>query len=274
MTQHLINFAHANGFPAGSYKTFFNSFSDKHTFIAHEQFGHDAKYPWHNNWQHLVEELIHFVEKSVQEENDKVIAIGHSFGGVLSFIAACQRPDLFKGLIMLDPPVIVGSIAWLMRFVKKTSLIDKITPAGKAKIRRTQWPLESNLFSRFAKRKLFANFDERCLNDYVNSAIREYKSEHGHGLELSFSAEVEAGIFRNFPTNLSRFKKKLTVPATLVYAQNSDVCPHYIFKRFAKQNNMNIQMFKGAGHMFPLERPEQTVEIIENIIKSWQSDTC
>ena len=269
MSKYLINFAHANGFPAGSYKTFFNTFPNEFTIMAHDQFGHNPNYPWHNNWHHLVEELIHYVVDKVLENNEKMIAVGHSFGGVLSFMAVCKRPDLFKGLIMLDPPVITGSISPLIRLIKKTPLIDKLSPAGKAKIRRTQWPVNSNLIKRFSQRKLFSNFDARCLKDYVDHGIREYSNNHGQGLELTFSAEVEAGIFRNLPTNLASFNNKLSVPATIVYAQNTDVCPHYFFKRFAKQHKMKIQRFDNVGHMFPLERPEQTSALITSIINAW-----
>ncbi|WP_259369097.1 hypothetical protein [Colwellia sp. MB3u-55] len=49
MSKPVINFVHANGFPAGSYRTFLSLFSNDYSTIALEQYGHDDCYPIHNN---------------------------------------------------------------------------------------------------------------------------------------------------------------------------------------------------------------------------------
>jgi len=41
---------------------------------------------------------------------------------------------------MLDPPLITGLARLVFKFVKKTKLVDKITPAGKTKIRNEMHP--------------------------------------------------------------------------------------------------------------------------------------
>jgi pimeloyl-ACP methyl ester carboxylesterase len=258
----LINFAHANGFPAGSYKTFFEYFqqTNRYQVVAKEQYGHE-RFPVTNNWPHLVDELVHFVK----QQKHPVIAIGHSFGGVISFMAACKHPELFKGLIMLDPPVITGVESWAIHLLKKTPYIDKVTPARKSKYRRRFWPPETDLASKFSRSKLFKDFDPRCLQDYVNSATRL----HNNQLELVFDPEIETEIFRNMPTNLAKFKQKLTIPAALITGDNSDVSPAYFFKRFAKLNsNIELHTFNG-GHMFPLEKPQETFALIDKIITDW-----
>ncbi|OUS24325.1 alpha/beta hydrolase [Thalassotalea sp. 42_200_T64] len=261
MLKPVINFVHANGFPAGSYRTFLAEFSPKYTTIAHRQFGHNNHYPIHNNWQYLVTELVDFIKK----QDRKVICVGHSFGGVITFIAACQHPELFRGIVMLDPPVLTGRLAWLLNLAKKTPLIDKISPAGKAKNRRRNWPLNTNLVGTFARKRLFQDFDPRCLQDYVDSAV----TKRNKRLELMFSPEVEADIFRHLPSNLFKFKNKLTVPAALVYGENTDVLPVRYFKRFAALNQIGLTMMPNGGHMFPLEQPEKTAVMIDQLIKNW-----
>ena len=263
MSKTLINFVHANGFPAGSYQTLFNYLPEQYEVIALEKYGHDKKYPVHNNWQHSVDELINFVKLELKiHQKKQVISIGHSFGGVISFIAACQQPELFRGLIMLDPPVITGSTAFAMKFIKQTKFVDKFSPAGKAKVRRTHWPLGSNIAKLFARRALFKNFDKRCLEDYINHGIIEQNEQ----LELAFSAQVEVDIFRSLPDNLSCYKNQLKIPASLIYANQTDILPHSYFKKFAKLNK-NIQLITtSGGHMFPLEHPEKTAQLISDII--------
>lgn len=257
-----INFVHANGFPAGSYQTFLHYFSDDFSWVAKKQYGHDSQYPIYNNWQYLVDELIHFLE----QQQTPVICVGHSFGGVLSFIAACKRPDLVKGLIMLDPPAMTGAIGLAFKLLKKTRYIDKVTPAGKSKDRRSIWPLKTDLNALFSRRQLFKNFDSRCLKDYSDSAAT-IKNDR---LELAFTAKAETAIFRNIPTNLSRFKNKLSVPAALIYGESTDLYPKVFFKTFAKKNkNITLHSTKG-GHMFPLENPMETAALIQKIIKGWE----
>lgn len=261
MTKPLINLVHANGFPSGSYCTFLNEFSSEYSTIAHDKFGHNKKFPIHSNWQYLVDELIDFLTK----QNQPVICIGHSFGGVISFIAACQRPELFRGLIMLDSPVISGPFSYLVKVLKKTPLIDKFSPSGKAKNRQRYWPLNTNLVDNFSKKTLFKNFDPRCLKDYVEHGIIQQNNQ----LELIFSADVEADIFRNMPTNLSAYKNKLKVPNAFIYGENTDVLPFIHFQRFTKLNNIKLTMMPNGGHMFPLEQPENTAALIKTIIKNW-----
>jgi pimeloyl-ACP methyl ester carboxylesterase len=267
MPKTLINFVHANGFPAGSYQALFNYFPKDYRVVAHEKYGHDTQYPVENNWQPLVNELIHFVKQQLLISNQQqVINVGHSFGGVIAFIAACQQPQLFKGLIMLDPPVITGSSAVAIKLLKKMRLMDKFSPAGKAKVRRTQWPLGTDIAKLFSHRTLFKDFDKRCLDDYISHGV----IERNHQLELVFSAQVEADIFRNLASNLSSYKNQLNVPSSLIYANNTDVVPLVYFKKFAKLNkNIELKETQG-GHMFPLERPEVTAQLITDTITPWQ----
>ena len=261
----VINFVHANGFPAATYTTFLHYLSDEFTVIAHKKYGHNVNFPIHNNWQYLVDELIDYLEQKRMLTRQPAITVGHSFGGTLAFMAACKRPDLFKGLIMLDPPVMTGMLAFLLKSVKGTRLLDNITPAGKANNRRTRWPKQTNMADVFSHTPLFRNFDSRCLKDYSQYAIINHEDE----LRLDFDAKIEADIFRHLPTHLSRLKNNLTVPAALVYGKQSNLYPHYFFKRFARQHK-TISLYTTEGsHMFPLEYPEQVTSLIKTIIKPW-----
>ncbi|MBU2871831.1 alpha/beta hydrolase [Colwellia sp. E2M01] len=283
MSKHIINFAHANGFPANCYQTLFSYLPTDIKVIALDKYGHDPKKPVNHNWQAQVDELIAYVESQQIDfgNRSKVICLGHSLGGVISFIACCQRPDLFKALIMLDPPVLTGASAMMVGMLKKTRWIDKFSPAGKAKSRRTHWPLTANtlttetltkdisadlkkISASFARRTLFKNFDKRCLTDYITHGICQRNNQ----LELVFDAQIEAEIFRNLPSNLSCYKNKLTVPAVLIHGESTDVFPHKMFHNFAKLNkNITLKTIPG-GHMFPLESPEATAKLITTVIES------
>ncbi|MCX8573123.1 alpha/beta fold hydrolase, partial [Aminobacter sp. MET-1] len=67
-----------------------------------EQHGHDPRFPVDDNWANLVAELIHHLEGG----DEPVWGVGHSLGGVLHYHAALLRPELYRGVVMLDSPVL------------------------------------------------------------------------------------------------------------------------------------------------------------------------
>ena len=101
----ILHFSHANGFPAGCYSTLFSYLSDDFDIGVIDRIGHHSDYPVTNNWSELVKQLIHYFEQTYSQP---VYAVGHSLGGVLSMMVAAQRPDLVKGLIMLDAPFLTA----------------------------------------------------------------------------------------------------------------------------------------------------------------------
>ena len=87
-------FAHANGFPSPSYAPFFEALqAHDHTVDFIETVGLNPDFPITNNWPHLVRELEREIESRHQEP---VVGIGHSLGGMLSYLLAQQRPDLYS----------------------------------------------------------------------------------------------------------------------------------------------------------------------------------
>jgi pimeloyl-ACP methyl ester carboxylesterase len=252
----IIHFAHANSFPAASYKQFFEALSDDFQILAIAQFGHNEQYPVNDNWDNQVDELINFISANAPKP---VISIGHSLGGVIAYKAACKRPDLFSNLILLDPPIITGLAARVFRFAKLTPLIDKLTPSGKSKLRTTEWEVSEDLIQYFASRALFYEMPESVIQDYINAAIVKEEER----FTLSFKAEVETALFRNIPHDLSKYAGKLLVPSTLISAEYSNVYRPSLVSTFLRQNSVTHEVFRGVGHLFPLEQPTKTADYVK-----------
>lgn len=260
----LLHFAHANSFPSGSYKKVFDHFPGQYKVIALDKFAHNPHYPLNDNWQNQVAEMISFVENN-KGEHQKVVAVGHSFGALLSYMSACLRPDLFSALIMLDPPIMSGLARYLLRFAKRNRLINKITPAGITLIRKRKWRIEEDLHAYFSKKSLFKDFDPECINDYISSAI----SEQGDHMHLNFDVETEANIFRTIPHNLPTYAGKLRVPSVLITGKNTDICIPVLRNPFLKANPSITHIeFKKGKHMFPLEYPIEVAHAIANVLST------
>ncbi|MBU2978974.1 alpha/beta hydrolase [Alteromonas sp. C1M14] len=258
-----VHFAHANGFPAGSYQTLFTALPSDWTILAKPQFGHNQAFPVSNNWTHQGDELLAYVTEKVGDT--PVYLVGHSFGAVLSYISACGDPERVKGVIMLDPPLIYGPTRFLLQGAKILGLMDKITPAKLAKLRRTHWCDDDDIVGYFASKKLFKEMDKRCIKDYVASGT----AVKGTQRKLTFSRHVEADIFRHLPHNLRQYRGKLSCPGHIIVGAQSDVTRKKEVKLFARHNHLQVSQIEG-GHMFVLEQPEAVAAMITATINRWE----
>ena len=94
-----IVFAHANGFPAGTYRLLFEAWrAAGFTVRAIDKLGHDAAFPVTSNWPHVRDELIAFI--TAGDAQQPVWLVGHSLGGLLGVLVASRRPELVAGLVM------------------------------------------------------------------------------------------------------------------------------------------------------------------------------
>ncbi|WP_240615472.1 alpha/beta fold hydrolase [Alteromonas facilis] len=255
-----LHFAHANGFPSGSYRKLFNAFPDNYHVIAIEKMGHSSRFPVSNNWHSQADELVEYINKNTPE-NEPVYAVGHSFGAVVSFIAACRFPERFKGVIMLDPPLTSGISRHFFALAKKVGMIDKFTPAKLAETRKRRWQHSVDLVDYFAGKGLFKRMDRDCIADYVNSVIETAGDEQ----VLTFDPAVEAQLFRTVPSDLHRYAGKLKCPGYIITGEQTDVCVPFLRNTFIKENNLVHKTVPGA-HMFPLERPQEIAQLISTII--------
>ena len=263
-TQINLHFAHANGFPAGSYQQIFKQFPDDFEVHALTQFAHSERFPVNANLGNQVAELIDYL---IHKVGKPVYVVGHSMGAVVSFMAACERPDLIKGVIMLDPPIASGLARIAFRLLKYSPLIDKFSPAGKAKVRCQSWPMGTDLVAYFRAKALFKYFKLECIQDYVSAAIDEREGK----LQLNFDAQIEASIYRNVPHNLNQYYKRLSIPGLLITGRQSDVCIPSFMDTFIKKSKIEHVVFEEGGHMFPLEKPEQVAKLIADRISLWEA---
>ena len=257
-----LHFAHANGFPSASYNKLFKALPDTFQLLALDKFGHTTRFPINNNWRNQAEEMLEYVDKNTAPDQ-KVYAVGHSFGAIVSYIAVSLRPEKFIGLIMLDPPLATGFSRHVFALAKKFKLVNKITPARLALRRKRSWHYQTDLVDYFSKRGLFKSMDPDCIADYVTAVIRR----KGDQQVLDFDPAIEAEVFRTIPDDLHRYAGHLTCPATLITGEQTKVCLPILRNDFINRNRLTHLTMPG-GHMFPLENPLGVAQQITQIILS------
>ncbi|MFK7161157.1 alpha/beta hydrolase [Marinospirillum sp. MEB164] len=247
----FLHFAHANGFPAGSYQQLLGPLSLDYQVLAIDRLGHQPQYPIAPNWKPLAQELLDYLQQ--QAGDQPVIGIGHSLGGVVTYMAALEQPERFQQIILLDPPLMFGSDSWGLKVGKRFGFIDRITPAGITRGRRSHWPDLQAAEDNLRTKKLFRHFDPQALRDYLQAGTEP--APQG-GIQLRFQPQVELAIFRHLADHLTWSHRRLKVPTHLFYGLESQLLNAARRKRI-EARGISCSALAG-GHMFPLEHPEAT----------------
>ncbi|MCP4120832.1 MAG: alpha/beta hydrolase [Bacteroidetes bacterium] len=262
MNRPILHFAHANGFPARVYSRLFEGLKDRYEIVHIDRLAHNPEFPVKNGWRNQGDEIIDFLDKTVDAP---VIGVGHSFGASSTFIAAVKRPDLFHGIIMLDPVVMNGFRGFMTSILKKLKLVDRITPARHSGNRRRHWPDLETAEEYFRSKGLFKDFHEDCLRDFLRYGLEKTVD----GYELYFKVENEMAVYRGVPTHFDGLKGKLRhIPGVIIAGDQTNVAFDDIINRLAKQQNFEIKIIKGR-HMFPLEQPDLTIQLINQYARSF-----
>lgn len=262
----LLHFAPANGFPGESYRSLFKPLETHFNVVKLDRLGHNPKYPVENNWHHLADELIEHLETRCG--STPVIGVGHSLGGVVTYLAALKAPERFQQLLLLDPPLMTGLDSLGLKLAKRLGFIDKVTPARLSLGRRSTWPDQDSAAAYFKSKKLFSRFDPQALADYVAAGT---EADPKQGIRLRFEPQIEVAIFRSLADHLTGSQRKLKVPASLIRGTESDLMTVAREKKIRKMGFRCYQV--PGGHMFPMENPEMTRKVLLQAIRAQEEVT-
>lgn len=258
-----IHFAHANGFPAKTYSKLFSFLEDDFDIGFLTRHGHNPKFPVSDGWETLADELREEIEK---RHTRKIIGVGHSLGGILHFLVAVKKPELYKQVILLDAPIISRWSSNSLWILKITKLIDRLSPSQMTRFRRNLWKSKTEAFEHFKKKPKFGVFDEDVLRDYVEHGTIETEN----GFELFFKPAIEAKIYRTIPHHLPKFRGKLKIPTAYVGGTRSREGELARLSFMRKHFPIDFYSVEGS-HLFPFEKPKLTAEKIKQVIKQCNS---
>lgn len=259
MKKPQIHFAHANSYPAGTYRKLFELLGEHYHIGALDMHAHNPAYPVRTGWPHLVRELVDELEKNYTEP---VILLGHSLGGMLSVMTAAKRPDLVRCVVMLDSPVVAGWRALLLRVMRKTPIADRFSPARFSARRRNVWPDAEAAYQHFASKDLFAAWAPGVLRDYIDAGLKP----HPEGVQLRFTRENETAVYRSLPHHVGKLVGRgLQVPAGFIGGTESEENRMAGLEATHRLVGKHIRMLPG-GHLFPMESPELTAQTVHELI--------
>lgn len=257
-SQPTIVFSHANGFPAGTYRVLFDAWrAAGYRVVAVEKFGHDPRFPVSSNWPHLRDQLIECIANDARRPS---FLVGHSLGGYLSLLAASRRPDLVRGVLLLDSPILGGLVSQTMRFAKATGLVERFSPGHVSRRRREHWPSAEAAYAHFAAKPAFARWSSDVLRDYIACGVRPSAgADDDTRHRLVFRREIETRIYNTLPHHLSALLRRhpLRCPLAFVGGTHS-VENRQVGLRATRALTHGRMSFVEGSHLFPFERPQET----------------
>ena len=261
-----IVFFHGNSFPASTYRVLFKHLRARGFSVkAIEKLGHDPRHPVDNNWRGMVDQVAEFTHAQVDKLGQPVWMVGHSLGGFLSLMAAAQHPELVRGVLLLDSPILGGWRSTALGMIKGAQLVGSVSPGAVSHKRRNSWPSAEAALEHFRHKKAFVHWDEEVLQDYINHGTVDHEGKR----VLAFDREIETQIYNTIPDNLDRLFKRhpLKCPVSFIGGRQSVEMRRVGMSMTEKLTKGRTMMLDGS-HLFPMEKPLATAAAIEASLRN------
>ena len=261
----IINLLPANGFPPETYIPLLRPLTDHYHVICMlpRALWPDEKPPTElHQWDMLADDLLAGL---AYHKLDHVIAVGHSFGGTASMIAAVRQPELFSALCLLDPTLFRPE--WLegMEQMQRDGSIIEFPLVQGAMRRRRTFETTKAAFAYFKSKRLFADWPDESLQLYIEYGTQP--AANG-GLELRWSPEWEAYYFSTGFTRSWEVVPKLRglLPILAIGGGTTDTyVPEIAAMLHDELPEATFAEVAGHGHLFPQTAPQPT----EALISQW-----
>jgi len=187
-----------------------------------------------------IAEYTEFVKAKIQSLNlsDKIVLLGHSFGGQVAVNFVYKYPDAVNALILS------GAAVLRPKFLTRRLIFWILAKTGKL----------------FFKIPLIEKFDARARK-FLYRAVRSQ--------EYNESAEIKRAIFKRIiRQDLKSILSKISVPVLLLWGEKDKFTRlKYGRKIFKLIPNAKMRVFKNGGHGLHIHNREEMIAKIQKFLK-------
>ena len=263
----VIHFIHGNGFCGLTFEVLLSHFQQDYDLFISDGQGHgdsDAggKYPgWNRSAKYFAEVWSH--HESMWGGVPR-IAMGHSYGAIMSTLIIAHQPELFDTGILMDPVYAPPMMARTMTTLSTLKLSQRMPLVRQARIRTRSWESYQAVWDYLYQRGTFKGWQDECLKSYIDHALMRDKDGAMH---LKCPPRIEASIFSAYAKGLWPAIKQVNKPMTMLYG---DKTYSFVKRSRSKIHEVNLNYdfieMKG-GHCFMQEQPEQTAREIKRKLR-------
>ena len=255
-----IIFLHATGFLPWLWHPLARELSNSFQIIAPYFCDHRETDPAKGglSWMKLADDLC---QLCLRLEIDHPYLVGHSMGATVMALAEATYGPKAAGMILIEP------IFLPQDFYKIEISVDQHPLASKSIKRRNHWEDNAEAREYLKSRGLFKNWDAEMLDLYIKYGM--VPGETG-GLQLTCPPQKEAALFMGgMPYDPWPMIPKVSCPVMIMEGENSTNRNHIDLKKAAARfPDGTYQLIEGAGHLIPMEKPTEMIQVILNFFAS------
>lgn len=256
----LLHFVHGNGFCGLTYWAMLRRLSEEYDLFLSDVQGHgdsDAGDQF-DGWQASVQRVLEVIEQFRPEWGDvPIYGVGHSFGGVLTLALAALQPQLFAGLVVLDPVLFPPE---LMKAEIDSRQRGESPMVREAQARTASWPSRAAAWRHLHQRGGYKGWSDEAFACFIDYALGE--TAEGQ-YQLKCPPAIEAGIYRSVPLDYWRLIPQISVPGVILYG---DSTMPFISPAIGKAVQLNPRLLAEqltGGHCFMQEQPGATATKVQ-----------
>ncbi|MCZ6784766.1 MAG: alpha/beta hydrolase [Proteobacteria bacterium] len=251
-------FVHATSFCADTWAPVIGAARDagwRGASTAVDQRGHGRSDPVREardcEWPRLVGDVAGLAQEVAREAGaETLLLVGHSSGASVCLAAAGQRPELVRGLVLVeptlfDPPAVQGG----------DSFLGSGALAASARRRRSRFADRAEASECLRKRFPYSGFAPESFEAYLDGGLIAGPDADG-GLSLACTPDCEAWMYEGAGSlDVWPLSEKVRAPILLVLGEHTAV-PRAMRDRVeAGAAPVRIETIAGGTHFTALESP-------------------
>jgi pimeloyl-ACP methyl ester carboxylesterase len=254
-----VTFLHATGFSASTYRQLLEPLGPDLRVVAFDLRGHGhTSLPTHPkrlvNWYQYADDVIHALTQLGDGKPSTRLIAGHSLGGTVALLAQARHPSLAKGLLMIDPAMILPRLRrWLMMPFGPRLLQRRLPIARGAARRRASFPNLHEVLASYSKRDAFRSWLPGFLDDYINDAFAQRADG---SVTLRCDPAWESATFCAHRHDLAHALKQLRAPARMMVAERQSTSARILPFLNDWAPSVQVEQVVGSSHFIPMEQPE------------------
>jgi pimeloyl-ACP methyl ester carboxylesterase len=263
----LLHFLHGNSFCGRVYEPMLQHLSEHFDLWlsdiqGHGDSDHGPKFlGWNRNADIALEAFKHHRSAFGDVPN---LALGHSFGGVLTCLMMASDRHLFKRAVVLDPVIFPAAMALAITMAEGLGLSGQNPLAKGARKRRNTWPDRSTALDTLRGRGVYNGWHDDALKAFVDHALKDAPDG---SVELKCSPEREAQIFSSAPTGLWTALRQIKAPTLMMHGENTFDFVRSSGQLWADSNPQVTLRPVDGGHCFMQERPQEAAHAVSDFLR-------
>jgi len=264
---------HATGFNAMTYQSILAPLGLRTRIAAVDMRGHGRNTtqarPPYQSWSVHVRDVIKWLDKYAPQG---LVLGGHSMGACVATMIAGRRPDLVRGLVLVDPVILAPS------YYRRRHLL----PFSGRK-RRSVFGSMGEALDRYKGKPAFQSWREPFLSDYLLDGLDrtdDFGPESEEEIwELLCQPKWEAATFRaqrNRPWKAIKKIRKKKIPMTILRASTGSVMSNKTTERIQSMvPAARVKTIRGSSHFLPMEVPysvrDELSEYIARLVEGFSA---